>query len=71
MVGGSGGWEHMSLNCGVIRCTRAIVAVVVGLCFILFGLEVCLLGKRNWENNLEKRNQKGNCEKRKGKTFHK
>ena len=47
------------------------VSAAVGLCFILFGLEACLLGKRNWENNLEKGNQKGNCEKRKGKTFHK
>ena len=47
------------------------VSTALGLCFILFGLEACLLGKRNWENNLEKGNQKGNCEKRKGKAFHK
>ena len=48
-----------------------VAAAAFGLCFILFGLEACLLRKRNWKNNLEKGNQKGNCEKRKGKVFHK
>ena len=43
------------------------LSAALGLCFILFDLEACLLRKRNWENNLEKGNQKGNCEKRKRK----
>ena len=58
--------QHHQMHKGDSCC-----CLLVGLCFILFGLEACLLGKRNWENNLEKGNWKGNCEKEREKVFHK
>ena len=64
--GGYGWWEwqvgvyEFESQCCQMHKGNRLLSAALGLCFILFGLEACLLGKRNWKNNLEKENQKGN-----------
>ena len=46
-----------------------VLSVALGLCFILFDLEACLLGKRNWENNLGKEKRKEIVKKERERCF--
>ena len=57
VVGGNGGWECMSLDCGVVKCTRAICSCCCSW-FVFYSLWFgsMFVRKRNWENNLKKGN---------------
>ena len=69
VVGGSGRWKHMSLDHGIARCTRVIVAVCCSLLVcVLFSLvwkHVCWgkgIGRTIWKKEIGK-----GIVKRKGK----
>ena len=56
VVGGSSGWECMSSDCGVIRCTRVIVCCCfVGVVFYSLWFGSMFVGEKELEEQFEKR----------------
>ena len=55
VVDGSGGWECMSLDCGVVRCTRAICFCCCWFVFYSLWFGSMFVGEKELGEQFEKR----------------